>query len=308
MVTEHTEGRGTTGPCPEIPTWEVDPDHFVWDAFDWASRTARTTLDTDALQQEALLAETATFYVIPDQFGVVDGHVLIVPKAPISSIAGVDSRHDNELTWLLRFVRNVVGTAYGSQTVVAEHGECGCATADQAHVHVVPIPASATRSQLVEAIDRTLERRMVGVGRAIYKNLEFTATEDIRALYGRPGVEVEGRLLRCATLVDDGPYPAAARASSALSHPYVYFSGPGVRFTTLMSFGSQFVREVVAAMTERTDDTWDRRTYPVRDNMFTTFERLVKPFAATAVSDYSYLPRVAQATSAAPAFAGRAEE
>lgn len=300
VVTEQTEGRGTTDPCPEIPTWKVDPDHFVWDAFDCASRDARTSLDRDALQQEALLAETTSFYVVPDQFGVVDGHMLVLSKAPTSSIAGLDPSHDAELTWLLRHVRAVVDAAYGSQTVVAEHGECGCATADQAHVHVVPIPASTTRVQLVDAIDRTLRRRMIGVERVTYKDLEFTSPEDVRDLHQRLGAKAQGRVLRCADLTDGGPYPTAARARSALAQPYVYFSGPGVRFTTLISFRSQFVREVVATAIGCTDGSWDRRVRPVRDHMFTTYERLVESFAATVVSDHGYLPRLLRTKPTAP--------
>lgn len=299
-MAEQINGRRTVVARPNIPTWQVDPDHFVWDAFDWASFDARTSLKGDALQQEALLAETASFYVIPDQFGVVDGHVLVLPKEPISSIAGLDLNYDDELTWFLRRVRAVVGAAYSNQTVVAEHGECGCTTADQAHVHVVPIPASATRFQMADAIDRTLRRRMVGVEHVTYKGVSFASSEDIRALYEQPGVSAAGRVLRSADLVDEGHYPAAARTASELIRPYVFFSGAGVRFTTLVSFGSQFVREVVATVTGRTDGTWDRRAFPSRTHMFATFERLVAAFEASRTDDFGYLSRLTRATSTAP--------
>lgn len=293
-MSDRVDGAAHDDPLVDLPHWDEVPDHFVWASFERASDRNCLELRDGARQQEALLAHTANFYVIPDQFGVVDGHVLVLPKASVSSIAGLDRTHDVEIDWLLTHVSDVVRAVYGRQVVVAEHGECGCTTADQAHVHVVPIPRSVTRAQMIAAIDRTLRRRMVGVERVTYKNTAFRSAEDMRALYDVPGANVAGRVLRCADLVDAGQYPEAARAQSNLMQPYVYFKGAGVQFTTLVGFGSQFVREVVATVGDRGDQSWDRRAYPVRDHMFTTFSRLVEPFAATCKGAFRYTARHAR--------------
>src|SRR5690606_28111991 len=124
----------------DVPHWTQSPDYFVWEAFDAASNDpAACELQPDAAQQQALLAETHHFYVIPDQFGVVSGHQLILPKSRQTSIAGGDEAHDEEIRWLIHHVSEITAKEYRTQVVVAEHGECGCATAGQAHVHVVPM-------------------------------------------------------------------------------------------------------------------------------------------------------------------------
>jgi len=261
-----------------LPHWTVTPDFFVWDACDAASRNAGRTLGPDAFQQQALLAETDDFYVIPDQFGVVSGHLLVLPKTPATSVAGLGPAIDHELTWLLRRVADVVEEVYDSQIVTAEHGECGCATASQAHVHVLPIPQAVTAERLRKTIDGVLERRMVGIERIIYRQTEFTTAEDLRSLIDVDGAVVVGRQLRCGELPDDGPYPAAARSASGLVRPYVYLSGPGVRFVSTCSFRSQFVREVVARATGLPEGSWDRRVHTDRGNMFETFARLAPAF------------------------------
>ena len=286
-------------PLTDVPHWTHVPDHFVWEAFDRASRDpAVWRLECAAAQQEALLAETANFYVIPDQFGVVSGHVLVLPKARTTSIAGLDERHDDEIMWLLRHVSRKVSSEYNSQVVVAEHGECGCATAGQAHIHVLPVPASVTTEGLRTAVNRALRRRMAGVERILYRDLEFTALEDLHALKDAEGAQVIGRQLLTDDLPEAGDYPAAARSATGLTRPYVYFAGPGLRFLSMCSLRSQFAREVVALASGLPPGTWDRRINLSRDNMFATFERLSPVLGESAETDHGFRPRAGQRSTA----------
>jgi diadenosine tetraphosphate (Ap4A) HIT family hydrolase len=270
----------------------MTPDYFVWEAFDWASRDPMRSLGAASLQQEALLAETNSFYVIPDQFGVVSGHVLVLPKAPASSIADLDPAIDDQLTWFLQRVSDVISDAYGASTVTAEHGECNCATASQAHVHVLPLPSTITTARLREIIDDVLQRRMVGVERIVYRDTEFTALEDLQALIGTDGAAVSGRQLRCQDLTDDGPYPEVARSASGLIHPYIFFAGADIRIVTTCNVRSQFVREVVSKATGQPERSWDRRVHTSRANMFDTFARLAPAFRLSAPPMYGFTARV----------------
>lgn len=262
----------------DIPHWTDDPDYFVWQAFATASAFPSVDLGEGALQQHALLADTDNLYVIPDQFGVVSGHVLILPKERASSIASLGPRYDSEIRWLLRHVSTVVARTYRAQVVVAEHGECGCDTAGQAHIHVLPIPATVSTPALEDAVDAVLRRRMVGVERVLFKDEEFTSPEDIRQLIDHPEAKADGELLQCSDLDQRGVYPAAARTASGLAHPYVYFKGAGIEFTSMSSFRSQFVREVVGNVSGLPHGRWNRRVFVDRGNMFDTFRRLATQF------------------------------
>lgn len=287
----------TDGHRVHVPRWTREPDHFVWEAFRQLSSDGRRRLDSDALQQEALLAQTTNFYVIPDQFGVVSGHVLVLPKQEARSIADLDPSIDDEVAWLLQQVSDVIAQEYRAQILVAEHGECGCSTADQAHVHVAPIPVAATSAQVRSVVDHVLQRRMVGIECVTFRGATFTALEDLRDLVGRDGAIVKGRQLRSRDFTDHGPYPASARRASGLSCPYVYFVGPGIQFVSTCSLQSQFFREIVAILAGLDDGVWDRRANPDRTNMFKTFHRLAPAFERTYAARRDFRDRFGQPAS-----------
>jgi diadenosine tetraphosphate (Ap4A) HIT family hydrolase len=275
-----------------IPHWTEVPDYFVWEAFDWASRDRKRILGPDGKQQQSLLAETENFYVIPDQFGIVSGHLLVVPKERTTSIACLDPPSDDEIAWLLEAVCEIVADAYEAQAVVAEHGDCGCATASQAHVHILPIPTEVTPARLRDIINEVLRRRMAGIERITYRGTEFAALEDLKSLQGAAGARVTGRQLQCADLAAHGTYPASARAVAKLERPYVYFRGPGIQFVSPHSFRSQFVREVVAIAWSQPPGEWDRRRANVsRKSMLATFGRLATAFEQCKSTKYGFRAR-----------------
>jgi SAM-dependent methyltransferase len=274
-----------------IPTHDIVPDHFEWASFDRASRFPCSDLGPDALQQQALLADTDNFYVVPDQFGVVSGHLLVLPKQRASSIASLPANLDDEFTWLLGSVSGTVAAEYDAQVIISEHGECGCATADQAHVHVIPIPRDVSREHLITAINRALRRRMVGVSSVAYKDTVFTSVEDMRELFTHPLAATNGKGTQYDDLCQAGRYPASARSVTGVARPYVYVKAPGVEFTSMLSFKSQFVREVVADVAGLPEGAWDRRVHVDRSNMFDTFRRLVGPLAITDRRRYGFRAR-----------------
>lgn len=277
-----------------IPTWKEDSDYFEWAAFQHASRFPCAALGPDALQQQALLADTEHFYVVPDQFGVVSGHLLVLPKQAASSMASLPADLDDEFTWLLAKVSETVAAEYDMQVIISEHGECGCATADQAHVHVIPIPKDVSREHLIAAISRALRRRMVGVSSVAYKDTVFTSAEDMRDLATHPSAVVNGTVTQYDDLCQAGGYPTSARSATGLARPYVYFKALGIEFTSTLSFKSQFAREVVADVAELPKGAWDRRVHVDRSNMFDTFRRLVGPFALTDRRCYGFRARADQ--------------
>lgn len=275
-----------------LPHWTEEPDYFVWEAFDWAARDEARVLGPEAKQQEALLAETKSLYVIPDQFGIVSGHLLVIPKKRAKSVACLDATMDGEVVWFLSSVASVVADVYRSQVVIAEHGDGGCDLTNQAHVHVLPIPKTVTRAGLRAIVDDVLLRRMVGIERITYQGTDFTALEDLQSLINVDGASVIGRQLQCSDLTEHGAYPASTRTATELKRPYVYFRGPGIQFVSPHSFRSQFVREVVSIASSQPPKTWDRRVNTSRSNMFKTFDRLAPAFAHVNDTKYGFKPRV----------------
>lgn len=259
---EHASKAGSTASAARtdaIPHWETEPDYFVWTAFDTASRDPARFLERDSTQQEALLAESAGCYVVPDQFGVRDGHVLILPKRSVSSIAALDPQLDDEVRWVIHHVERLVAQAYDAHVVVGEHGECGSASIPQAHIHVLPIPASVDGERMRRIVEEVSSQRV--------------SHTDV-------------------SLPDRGlDYPPAARALVERGRPYVYFAGPDTALLQTHDVQRQFVRQVASVANNLGRGVWDRHVNRSRENMFATFSTLAPVLARSGLSDFGFTPR-----------------
>jgi len=90
-----------------------------------------------------LLRETANFAVMPSIGQIVEGYLLLLPKAHVLSIAQVPRQDDRELVSLYAETKEVLRNAY-STSIVFEHGAAGPALragccVDHAHLHFVPV-------------------------------------------------------------------------------------------------------------------------------------------------------------------------
>jgi hypothetical protein len=132
---------------------------------------------------------------------------------------------------------------------------------------------------------------MIGIERVVYRDIAFTALEDVQALVDADGASVVGRQLLTTDLVGSVSYPRDARTTTQLVRPYVYFRGPGVEFLATHDFRSQFVREVVGAAGGLPHKQWNRWTNVSRDNMFNTFTRLASAFRESTDTRFGFTPR-----------------
>lgn len=181
-------GEGAT-PEDVIPHWEEEPDIFNADYFLWASQPLVRKLSEDSWQQTTLLGETEELVFFPDQFGVVPddenlaaGHVLITPKIyPMTSFAeaALDPQIKEETEWLNNVAAEILFD--GGKVIKAEHGMCGCATAQQSHIHWVRLPDSTNEDQLEEAINTVNARRGIGV-EISYKGDTFKEPHDVQTI------------------------------------------------------------------------------------------------------------------------------
>lgn len=109
----------------------------------------------EAPEWDRALIETDSFVVIPSLGAMIEGWLLIAPKAHFLSLASMPARMMFEFEELKARVGDRLTQSYGSVTFF-EHGPCasnsltGCGV-DHAHLHAVPVPPGvpvATASHL----------------------------------------------------------------------------------------------------------------------------------------------------------------
>jgi diadenosine tetraphosphate (Ap4A) HIT family hydrolase len=105
-----------------------------------------------------IVDESESFFVIPSVAPLVEGHLLIVPKRHITSLAQLPLAEKDELTTLTTNVCDRVRDLW-SASVFFEHGigrgKAGGCGVQHAHMHVVPASTSA-QSHFFESLERQL--------------------------------------------------------------------------------------------------------------------------------------------------------
>ncbi len=98
------------------------------------------------------------FVVLPSVSPLVEGHVLLLPKDHITSLAQLTEDNKEEFDSLLQFVYRKVGDLW-ARPIIFEHGvgngRTGGCGVTHAHLHIVPIP-SVHKESLWSSIAREL--------------------------------------------------------------------------------------------------------------------------------------------------------
>jgi len=89
--------------------------------------------------QPALLFETDTFYVMPDKFPLVPGHVLIIPKEHVRCYGAMSIDALRALDEAAMRIRRFLSDMYGAPVLTTETGVLG-QTVFHAHLHLIPLP------------------------------------------------------------------------------------------------------------------------------------------------------------------------
>lgn len=102
---------------------------------------------------DAPVLETAHFSAIPTLGSLVDGWLLLIPKAHVSALADLPEDLKGEFENALRLVKTMVQARFG-EAVLFEHGArssgslTGCGV-DHAHMHIVPLDARKFQPELI---------------------------------------------------------------------------------------------------------------------------------------------------------------
>jgi diadenosine tetraphosphate (Ap4A) HIT family hydrolase len=126
-----------------------------------------------------VLRETEHFVVIPSLGQIVEGYLLIMPKAHVRSIALIDDGLKSELEQLYRETSEVLEYAY-RRPIFYEHGMGfpdqgnGCCV-DHAHIHAVPVTLRV--SSFLQSF-RSQRIKNVGDLSGIVRGIDYLYVED----------------------------------------------------------------------------------------------------------------------------------
>lgn len=115
----------------DLLTGEREGAGPFWGMFGWHEITS------------AIVAETPHFAVVPDAAPIVEGHLLVLTKEHLHSIAHLSAAFYPKLEKILQHLHDVLSRHY-SAPIVLEHGaasaqqRAGCCV-DHAHLHIVPV-------------------------------------------------------------------------------------------------------------------------------------------------------------------------
>ena len=89
-----------------------------------------------------IVFSTNNFVVLPSVTPLVEGHVLLLPKRHVTSLAQVTRNNREELNRLLQFIYGKVGDLW-TRPIIFEHGigeeKTGGCGVTHAHLHIVPL-------------------------------------------------------------------------------------------------------------------------------------------------------------------------
>lgn len=269
--------------------------------FNWS--VMRRTLEGENLrdlgifEHDKIIAHTKSFFVTAGLGSFVPGYVLIAPKKEYASISAAISTDEtrSELRYLVRFLQLFISSAFGKRSLVFEHGMCGCLGTELSHLHISPISNGISSDDLVNAINRTLTKRLIGITGIEIGECVLDHPHDIRHFIV-DGKVTKGKLLGQQKLLADirthNPLKFQEGAASIVQKggKYVYFKTPDKTssFLTEVELGSQFARQVVfeaelshsqdflSQLGEERESSWNWRVYSGISNMITTINAMSK--------------------------------
>jgi len=100
-------------------------------------------LKRDRMSQENIHPFSNRFFILPDLHPIIDGHLLLVPKAHFSSFSNVRADHESkkEADYLTELIKEFLIKTFNKPVVIFEHG--GIAqTVPHAHLHFLPTDLS----------------------------------------------------------------------------------------------------------------------------------------------------------------------
>ncbi len=233
-------------------------DQLSWEEFFKASIN-RNSIPDKISEFNRLVAHTKNFFVISGYGAFTPCYLLIISKDFLPSFGFIEENDRlDELKFLIKLVKETINQELDRNSVVFEHGMCGCMGGlDRAHIHIMSIPKETEEKSLSDAIDLTLYNRKAGIEYIEYNNYKLQNVHDINHIYDElisnneknEQFKIVGKLFKKKDIQN---LPTEMWPSVTLDHlkkggHYVYFKSDFDigSFLTTNNFETQFGREVV---------------------------------------------------------------
>ena len=158
-------------------------DQLSWLEFELQSKKASRPIKKIS-EFNRLIAHSNNFFLISGYGAFTEGYVLIVTKDFIPSYGLVEKSKINEVSFLIKLIKQFIKKKYKRNTVVFEHGMCACIGGlDRAHLHLMSISEKITNKQIKEFINKVLYNRKAGIEYIKYNNYKLENFHDINQIY-----------------------------------------------------------------------------------------------------------------------------
>ena len=233
-------------------------DQLSWEEFFNESKN-RTSIPNKISEFNRLVAHTKNFFIISGYGAFTPGYLLIISKDFLPSFGFIEEDDKlNELKFLIKLVKETIDQELNRNSVVFEHGMCGCIGGlDRAHIHIMSIPHETNEKSISDAIDLTLFNRKAGIEYIEYNNYKLHNLHDINHIYDEliskneksNQFKIFGKLLKKKDIqnLSTDMWPTITIDHLKKGGHYVYFKSDFevASFLTTNNFETQFGREVV---------------------------------------------------------------
>ena len=232
-------------------------DQLSWDEF-FKESNNRTSLPKKISPFNRLVGHTKNFFIISGYGAFTPGYLLIVSKDFLPSFGLVKEDQLDELSFLIKIIKQSIQTELDRKSVIFEHGMCACIGGlDRAHIHIMSVPKNSTEKTISDSINSVLYKRKAGIEYIEYNNYKLQNIHDINHMYEdimldqkkAKEFKIIGTILSNNDIknLQVEKWPLITLDHIKKGGHYVYFKSDfnNSSFLTTHNFETQFGREVV---------------------------------------------------------------
>ena len=276
-------------------------DQLEWNKF-FEESSKRETYPPKKIELfNRLMAYTNNFFVVAAIGAISPGYLMIITKELIPSMSLVESKHIDELKWLIEVISKAIRKTYNKETIIFEHGNCACLGGlDRAHLHIMTIDENIDDNLVKECINKTLINRKAGISSVEVNGHKLENIHDITEMMNSSdsnSYKVNGKQLLYEDICRDfdiNNWPIVTRNYVENKGCYVYFKtkSPTTSFLTNKNFQTQLGRQIVFEIEKETNsdiknmsneilkknkyaNIWKWQEFPFKENIFKTMNDLI---------------------------------
>ncbi len=246
-------------------------DQLSWDMFYKHSSTGpRFPKKISAFNR--LIGHTKNFFIISGYGAFTPGYMILITKEFIPSFSLIKQESYEELTSLIKLLKEYISSQYNRKVATFEHGMCACIGGlDRAHLHIMSMPKNTKSLDLESSINSTLESRKAGIDYIVYKGYKLENKHDIESILQivknkkkeESEIKIVGKLFKLKDIqnLNHEKWPFISLPHVMKGGHYVYFNSNMKKssFLTTHNFQTQMGREIVFKNEMRKNKKFERQ-------------------------------------------------